>query len=266
MDTMLVVVLDNEEKAYEATTALQELQNEGSIDVFRKAVVVRDADGKVQVKQQEDMGPVGSGLGLLTGTLIGLLGGPVGVVIGAGLGTYGGLVYDLLRLGSNEEFVSDVEETLQPGKAAVVAEVWEEWTTPVDSRMKPLGGTVIRRSSKEVWDAQIDEENAEIKADLAAQKAEFNKATGEARAKLQLQMAATKVKLEANRDKIQASLVASEKDTDAKVASLQKQADKSSGEQKAKLEKHINELKADQKHRSDHLKQSLEETKKDLSE
>jgi len=79
MDKMIVVVFDSEIKAYEGSKALQELQEEGSINLYAKAVIARDASGKVTVKQQGDMGPVGTAVGLLTGSLIGLLGGELGL-------------------------------------------------------------------------------------------------------------------------------------------------------------------------------------------
>jgi uncharacterized membrane protein len=126
MDKIVVVVFDSESKAYEGSQALQELQNEGSINLYAKAVIARDANGKLTVKQQGDMGPVGTAVGLLTGSLIGLLGGPVGVAIGVGIGTSGGMLYDLAQLGVAEDYLVEVGKSLLPGKAAVVAEVWEE--------------------------------------------------------------------------------------------------------------------------------------------
>jgi len=75
------------------------------------------------VKQQGDMGPAGTAVGLLTGSLISLVGGPVGLVIGAGAGTFGGMVYDLAHLGVGQDFLGEVGKSLLPGKAAVVAEV-----------------------------------------------------------------------------------------------------------------------------------------------
>lgn len=91
MDKMLVVVFDSESQAYEGSKALQELQNEGSINLYAKAVIVRDTSGKVEVKQEGDMGPVGTAVGLLTGGLIGLIGGPIGIAIGASVGMSGGV-------------------------------------------------------------------------------------------------------------------------------------------------------------------------------
>jgi len=265
MDKILVVVFDSEIKAYEGSRALQELEGEGSINLYSKAVVARDASGKVAVKQEGDMGPVGTAVGLLTGSLLGLIGGPVGLVVGASVGMSGGIVYDLINLGVGEDFLSEVEQYLQPGKAAVVAEVWEEWTLPVDTRMEALGGVVFRRTRGDFLDAQIERDVAALKADLAGLEAERDQATGEARAKLQKKVDASRAKLQTMQDSIQAKIDASQKETEAKIKSLQEQAAKESGERKAKREARIAELKADQKQRSDRLKKAWEQTKESLS-
>ncbi len=265
MDKMLVVVFDSEIKAYEGARALQELESEGSLNLYAKAVIARDAAGKVAVKQQGDMGPVGTAVGMLTGSLIGLIGGPVGFVLGAGAGTFGGLVYDLVHLGVGEDFLAEVEKSLLPGKAAVVAEVWEEWTLPVDTRMEALGGVVFRRTRSDVLDAQAQRDVAALKADLAQLEAERDQATGEARAKLQAKVDAAKAKLQATQDQIQAQIEAGRQETEAKIKALQEQAAKESGDRKAKRDARIAELKADQKRRSDLLKQAWELTKEALS-
>ena len=49
----------------------------------------------------------------------------------------------------------------------MVAQVDEEWTTPVDTRMDSLGGIVFRRALSEVQDTVDDEKVAGIKADIA---------------------------------------------------------------------------------------------------
>lgn len=265
MDKMLVVVFDNEKNAYEASKALQELQAEGSINLYAKAVITRDADGKVEVKQEGDMGPVGTAVGLLTGSLIGVFGGPAGLAIGAYAGTVGGLVYDLSNAGIAEDYLFEVKNSLLPGKSAVVAEVWEEWTMPVDTRMEALGGVVLRRTRGDVIDAQLERDVVALEADLAELKAERDQATGEARAKLQAKVDKTKAKLQAKQNEIQARMEANQKETDAKVKSLQDRAAKETGERKAKREARIVELKADQKRRNDQLKEAWEITKKALS-
>ncbi len=265
MDKMIVVVFDNELKAYDGSKALLELQNEGCINLYAKAVIARDASGKVAVRQQGDMGPVGTAVGLLTGSLLGLIGGPVGFMIGAGFGISGGMLYDLVNLGVGEDFLTDVEKSLQPGKAAVVAEVWEEWTLPLDSCMEALGGVVFRRTRGDFLDAKIEKDAAVLKADLAELEAERDQATGKARAKLQMKVDEARARLQAKQDEIQARIETSQKETEAKIKSLREQAAKESGERKAKREARIAELEADQKRRSALLKQAWELTKKALS-
>jgi uncharacterized membrane protein len=265
MDKMLVIGFDSEIKAYEGSRALQELEHDGNISLYAKAVIVRDASGKVAVKQAGDMGPVGTAVGLLTGSLIGMIGGPVGLAVGATAGTFGGLLYDAAHLGIDQDFIAEVADYLQSGKAAVVAEVWEEWTVPVDTRMEKLGGVVFRRSRNEVLDIVIGRDVEILNSDLAELKAEYNQATGEAKAKLQKQVEAAKAKMQATQDAIQARIEASQKETDAKIKSLQEKADKESGERKAKREARIAELKAEQKRRSDLLNQAWELTKQALS-
>ncbi len=45
MDRMLVVVFDNESKAYDGKKALLQLDGEGSISVYAYAVLAKHADG-----------------------------------------------------------------------------------------------------------------------------------------------------------------------------------------------------------------------------
>ena len=56
MDRMLVVVFDNENKAYEGQQALLQLDDEGSISVYAYAVLKKNADGTATVKQGDDPG------------------------------------------------------------------------------------------------------------------------------------------------------------------------------------------------------------------
>jgi uncharacterized membrane protein len=141
MDKMLVVVFRDESKAYEGSKALRELHAEGSITLYAAAVIGKDAQGKVTVKQAADQGPLGTLLGFSTGGLIGLLGGPAGLALGAATGSLTGSLYDLARAGISDDFLAEVSQHLLPGRTAVVAEIDEEWVTPVDSRMDTLGGS-----------------------------------------------------------------------------------------------------------------------------
>jgi uncharacterized membrane protein len=265
MDKVLVVVFDNESRAYEGSRALQALQDEGSINLYAKAVIARDAGGKVEVKQAGDMGPVGTAVGLLTGSLIGLIAGPVGLALGASAGMFGGLVYDLANVGVGEDFLDEVGRFLQPGKAAVVAEIWEDWVLPVDTRMEAMGGVVFRRMRGEILDSQIERDATVLTAELAALEAEGRQASGEAKVRLQAKIDAARSKLQAKQNAIQARIEASKEESEAKIKSLREQAAKARGERKARLEGRMAELQAEQKRRSDLLKHAWELIKEALS-
>ena len=184
-----------------ARSALRQLELEGSISIFAGAVVVKHADGTVSVKQLDDGGPIGTLTGTAVGSLIGLLGGPVGVAIGALSGLTFGAFYDIDTARVGEDFVDDVSKSLTPNKVAIIAEIDEEWTTPVDARMEALGGVVFRRALWEVQEKVDDEDIAAMKADLAQFKSEIAKAHGERRAKLQKKLDQLQARIEAQQKK-----------------------------------------------------------------
>ena len=185
MERMLVVVFDNESKAYEGKKALLQLDGEGSISVYGYSVVAKGADGTVTQKQGDDVGPMGTLLGTSLGSLIGLLGGPAGMAAGALGGMLGGATADLDNSRVGADFVDDVNKVLTPNRVALVAEIEEDWTTPVDTRMEAIGGKVFRRALSEVTDTVNKEDADAMKADLAQMKAEHSKASAERKTRLQ---------------------------------------------------------------------------------
>ncbi len=264
MDKMLVAVFDNESKAYEGSRILKELDAEGSIAIFAIAVIGKDTNGNVTVKQAADEGPLGTAVGLFTGSLLGLLGGPVGFAVGAGVGTFGGVLYDLAQVGVSDEFLADVGQELQAGKSAVVAEIWEEWVMPVDTRIEAAGGVVLRRAREEVVDAQIARDAAALKAEVANLKAEHARAAKEHKAKLEAKIEAVKGKLRATQDRAKATLAAATEENEAKIKALQAKLAKAHGDAKARLDARISEARDAHKRRSEKLHQAWELTKQAL--
>jgi uncharacterized membrane protein len=224
MDRMLVVVFDTETKAYEGRRTLIGLDAEGSISAYAYAVVAKGADGKVTVKEEDDSGPIGTLLGTTFGSLIGLLGGPAGLAIGMGAGAIAGSTIDINEARIGSDFVDDVDKTLTPGKFALVAEIEENWTTPVDTRMEAIGGTVFRRALSEVKKT-IHEENVNaMKADLAEMKAEQAKAHADRKAKLQEKINQLDSKIQAQLQKAKEKREAAERVAQAKVKALKEKA------------------------------------------
>lgn len=264
MDRILVVVFENESKAYEGSQVLREMEIEGSIHLYAKAVLIRDADGNVQVKQSSDLGAAGTVGGLVLGALIGLLGGPTVAAIGAGTGMSGGFLFDMAHLGVSQDYLDGVGKSLKPGKAAVVAEIWEDWTLPVDTKMEALGGVVFRHTRKDILDFQVERDITTLKAGIDELEAEHDRASGEAKTRLKGKLDTARTKLQTTVSDIQARLEASQQETKAKIDLLQGKAAKAREERKTKLEQRIAELKAEQKRRNEQIKQTDEQIKDKL--
>jgi uncharacterized membrane protein len=224
MDRMLVVVFNTEKKAYEGKNALLQLDGEGSIVVYAYAVVAKDADGTATVRQSDDPGSLGSLVGTSLGSLIGILGGPVGLAIGASVGLVAGSTVDLSNARVGGDFVDDVSKQLLPNRFAVVAEIQEDWTTPVDTRMEAIGGIVFRRALSDVKDTVDDEDTAAMRADIAQMKAEHAQARADRKAKLQEKINQLDSRLQARLEKAKEQRQAAEQRAKAKVEILKTKA------------------------------------------
>jgi uncharacterized membrane protein len=224
MDRMLVVVFNTEAKACEGKKALLQLESEGSIVVYAHAVVAKNADGTATVRQTDDPGPLGMLLGTSLGSVIGLLGGLPGIAIGAAVGLVAGTVADLNNVRVGSDFIDDVSRELLPNKFALVAEIQEDWTTPVDIRMEAIGGTVFRRALSDVKHMVDDEDIAALKADFAQMKAEHAEARADRKAKLQEKINQLDSKIQARLEHAKERREAAERVAKAKVEVLKTKA------------------------------------------
>lgn len=243
----MVVVFDNELKAYDGSKAISDLESEGSISIHARAVITKNADGKIEIKQKGEEYPVRTVGGTAIGALIGLLGGPIGVGVGAIGGTVAGGIWDINRAGVSAEFLDQVSAKLTPGKWAVVSDISEDWETPVDTRMAALGGTVFRTTRKDVGHEQHAREVAAIKANIAQLKAEQAKSSKEEKAKMQLKIDDLKKKLDAKSEHSKQRSKQKEEEYKAKVDALEKKAAKAKGKEKTKIENWIADIKEDYK-------------------
>ena len=110
-------------------------QDAGEYQVVGAVVMNRDASGKVEVKEHDDVN-VGGGavLGGATGLVVGLFAPPllaataIGAGIGAGIGA-------LKKRHEEKQLGVDVEEYLPPGSSAVVAVVDDQWADKVENAL-----------------------------------------------------------------------------------------------------------------------------------
>lgn len=176
MDNYIAIVFDDDTKAYDGLHALWKLDDSGDITVHGAAVVHRDDSGYVDVATKQTDPGVRTALGVAIGALLGALAGPLGSAagaaaataasvgtaagIGAAAGGAVGLTADAVKSGQHDQAEYETGFVLPRGKAAVIAEVSEDWTTPVDTMAQRMGGTVYRRAKSDInsdyWNDESD--------------------------------------------------------------------------------------------------------------
>jgi uncharacterized membrane protein len=254
MEKMLAIVFNDEARAYEGSRALNQLDGEGSIALYGAQVVGKGKDGKVSTKQAEGDFPIGTMGGLWIGSLIGLLAGPAGMAAGAVTGTTAGALRDLVVSDVDADFVDQVSDALTPGKFALIADVNEEWVTPVDTRMEALGGTVYRTARNHFEADQRARDVANLKLNIASLKAEQAQARAERKTKLQAKIDDLNKKLNQAVDKAEERSKQLDKETEAKAQALLNKAEKAQGDAKASLQARAKQIREKYQQSKDKLK------------
>jgi uncharacterized membrane protein len=269
MDKMLVVAFNTEEDAYKGLDVLKDLNGSDDLTLYATAVLTKYPTGEVEVRQAADKGPVGTAVGALTGAIVGFLAGPVGSVVGAaagaGAGGLAGLAFDVGSAGVNIDFLDEVSALLAPGKTVVIAEIDEDWVTPVDMAMAELGGQVFRRSRYEVLEDQLAQESAALSQEAKEMKQELKQESAEAKAATEETLRSVQQRLQSIASKVDSRLDRVNKEADAKVDTLHARMQKAHEERKAKIKQRINEIKANQEVRIKKLRAAREQAREALA-
>ncbi len=148
MDRLLVAVFDSESKAYEGSRILRQLGEQGRLGLRAMAMVARW--NEVEHRPAGARARAGNRPALLIRAKYfdrAVQGDkPKRVLIPVAVGLSSGMAADLNNARIGDDFIDDVTTALVRGRAAVVAEVDERWTAPVDIGMEAIGGTVYRRA------------------------------------------------------------------------------------------------------------------------
>lgn len=118
MSNLTVLAFDSMDEAEQVHEALVRGKKQGLLSIKDAAVVVKDEEGKVNVKNQVSTGTwTATGVGGLLGVLVGSIFFPLGGLV-MGLGG-GALVGRFMNLGVDGKFVKEVQEQIQPGTSAL---------------------------------------------------------------------------------------------------------------------------------------------------
>jgi uncharacterized membrane protein len=155
MSQLIVFAYDTGDKAATVLQSVAELRKQHLIDVEDAAVVVKDANGKVKVRQTlESMVKRGNvAAGGFWGLLIGMIfGGPVFLaLLGMGLSALFGRRLDV---GIDNQFIKNVGNDMKPGDSALFLLSASITVDKVADALRAYGGTLYHTSlSKEAEEA-----------------------------------------------------------------------------------------------------------------
>jgi uncharacterized membrane protein len=156
MSELIVLAFDNQEGAFQMRDKLLDIQQRRLLQLADAAVVVRQQDGRVKVKQLQSL--VGSGAwgGAFWGLLIGLLfAAPwMGLAIGAAAGA---AVGGLTDYGVDDKFIKEVGRTIQPGHSALFLLIHTATMDRLLPELTEFSPTVLQTSLSKEDEAKLRE-------------------------------------------------------------------------------------------------------------
>ena len=135
---------------------LIQLQKQQVISLQDAAVLVRNQDGKVKIKQVTSLTGAGAVGGAFWGMLIGLLflAPWLGLAIGAVTGALAGKFTDI---GIDDKFIKEVGETVEPGHSALFLLVDKVTMDKVRPTLEGFDAEIIQTSLSDEQEAQLRE-------------------------------------------------------------------------------------------------------------
>jgi uncharacterized membrane protein len=145
MSNLVVITFDNAKEAGQVLETLRSVQHADYLNLDDSAVVVKDAEGKIHVKNEMDRGvKIGAVGGGLLGLLLGGIFFPIaGLLVGA---LAGGLIGKTADLGIDQKFVKQVSEELQPDTSAIFFIVRDATPDVAVAALRPYKGNVYHTS------------------------------------------------------------------------------------------------------------------------
>jgi uncharacterized membrane protein len=153
MSDLIVVGFKDEFKADEVMNELRRLQSEYLVDLEDAAVVVRNQEGKVKIKQAQELVATGALSGTYWGALLSVLFfNPIFTLVGAAAGALSGALSDI---GINDDFMRDLGSTIEPGTSAIFVLVRKSTPDRVLADLSKFEGKVLRTSLSKEDEAKL---------------------------------------------------------------------------------------------------------------
>jgi uncharacterized membrane protein len=154
MSHILVVTFEDETQAMSVLQSLKSLEHQGLLSLDDAAVIVKDAQGEVHVKNKTESGVK---VGAVAGGFLGLLiAGFLFPLAGIALGVAGGaLIGKTFHTGVGKDFVKEVRNSLQPGNSAILFVVHNENVGLLIAALEPYKGKIYQSSFDSEAEAEL---------------------------------------------------------------------------------------------------------------
>lgn len=153
MSDLIVVGFKDEFKADEVMSELRRLQSEYLVDLEDAAVVVRNQEGKVKIKQAQELVAAGAVSGSYWGVLLSVLFfNPIFALVGVAAGALSGALTDI---GIDDNFMRDLGSTIEPGTSAIFVLIRKSTPDRVLADLSKYEGKVLRTSLSKEDEAKL---------------------------------------------------------------------------------------------------------------
>ncbi len=153
MSDLIVVGFKDEFKADEVMSELRRLQSEYLVDLEDAAVVIRNQEGKVKIKQAQELVAAGAVSGSYWGILLSVIFfNPIFALVGAAAGALSGALTDI---GIDDNFMRDLGSTIEPGTSAIFVLVRKSTPDRVLADLSKFEGKVLRTSLSKEDEAKL---------------------------------------------------------------------------------------------------------------
>jgi uncharacterized membrane protein len=154
---VIVAAFDDASGASAALEQLKRAKRERLIDIQAAAVLRKDENGKLHIKETADLGGgKGAAFGGITGAAIGLIAGPALVVPAAVGALVGGLAAKWRDSGFSDARLNRLGEGLKPNSSAIVAVVEHTWVAQVERQLAEAGADTMTEALRADIAAQLE--------------------------------------------------------------------------------------------------------------
>ena len=151
MENIVIATFDGTNAALQGLRELQQLDDAGKLRLRGAAVVERRPDGTWRIADEAEEPAFGATVaGGLLGALVGVLTGPLGLLLGGAAGLMAGEVIDVTEDEARELIHEAMIRRVPPGTTALVGDVEEPVSHPLDDAMAKLGAQMTRWPREEV--------------------------------------------------------------------------------------------------------------------